>query len=50
MSKRDTVQDGKSGSKSVSLTELAEVAGVSLYHFAKAFKQSTGVLEIVGGQ
>ena len=26
----------------VSLTELAEVAGVSLYHFAKAFKQSTG--------
>ena len=26
----------------VSLTALAEVAGVSLYHFAKAFKQSTG--------
>lgn len=26
----------------VSLTELSEVAGVSLYHFAKAFKQSTG--------
>jgi AraC family transcriptional regulator len=26
----------------VSLTELAEVAGVSLYHFAKAFKQSMG--------
>jgi len=26
----------------ISLTALAEVAGVSLYHFAKAFKQSTG--------
>lgn len=26
----------------VSLAALAEVAGISLYHFAKAFKQSTG--------
>jgi len=26
----------------VSLTALAEVAGLSMYHFAKAFKQSTG--------
>jgi AraC family transcriptional regulator len=26
----------------ISLTALAEVAGLSLYHFAKAFKQSTG--------